>query len=409
MAPLGPFEPHPALAVGASGGADSTALAVLAAEWARARGGRVLALVADHGLRAESAAEAAQTRERLAALGIPSELLVLTDLPHGPALAARARVARHVALRTAARRHGLLHLLLGHHAGDQAETVAMRRLSGSTPAGLAGMAGLVETAEVRVLRPLLAVPTGRLRATLRAGGIPWVEDPSNANPAALRARLRAARADAAGDGLLTRAAVAAAAARGLDRARAERVRAAALAGRVSLYPEGYALLAPGPIPADALAVLLQVLGGAEHAPSPRQVAALAAALRPATLGGVRILPAGRRGPGWLLAREEAAMAPPVPACLGAVWDGRFRLAEEAGVPAGSVLGPLGAAAAGLRHVAWARTLPAAVLRTLPALWNDRKLVAVPHLLYPDTGPCRGARLYFAPPVPMAGAPFVAVG
>ena len=49
--PLGPFEPAPHLAVAVSGGADSMALALLAAAWARARGGRVTALIADHGLR----------------------------------------------------------------------------------------------------------------------------------------------------------------------------------------------------------------------------------------------------------------------------------------------------------------------------------------------------------------------
>ena len=50
---LGPFEPSPELAVAVSGGADSMALALLAQDWVRRRGGTIVALIVDHGLRAE--------------------------------------------------------------------------------------------------------------------------------------------------------------------------------------------------------------------------------------------------------------------------------------------------------------------------------------------------------------------
>ncbi len=408
MAPLGPFEPFPHLAVAVSGGADSMALAVLARDWARARGGRVTALVADHGLRPESGAEAAVTLARLGELGVPAQGLVLQGLARGPGLAARARAARHAAMAEAAARLGVLHLLFGHHAGDQAETVAMRMLSGSGPAGLAGMAALAETETVRVLRPLLSIPPGRLRATLRAVSVDWVEDPSNDDASALRARLRRARADAAGEGLLTRAAGEAAAARGRARAAAERAVAGELAARVRVYPEAYAVLASGGVSAAALASLLRTISGAPHAPAARQVAALAARVRPATLGGVRVQPAGRLGPGWLLTREVAALAPPVEARPGAVWDGRFRLAAKADPPEGAEIGALGPAAAALRALPAARGLPAAVLGTLPAVWRAATLFAVPHLCYPDSVTSRRCRLDFAPSLPLARAPFAPV-
>jgi tRNA(Ile)-lysidine synthase len=392
--------------VAVSGGADSLALALLARDWAWARGGRVTALVVDHGLRPESVAEAATTLERLGALGIAAQGLALHGLAHGPALAARARAARHAILATAARHLGVLHLLFGHHAGDQAETVAMRRLSGSGEAGLAGMAALVETDALRLLRPLLTIPPGRLRACLRAAGMAWVEDPSNTNPAALRSRLRHNRGDAAGDGVLTRAAVQAATARGQVREAAERAVAKELAARVRLHPQGYAVLSPGPLSTPALAALLRGLAGAAHAPSPGQVTVLAAAPHPATLGGVRVQPAGRLGPGWLLTREVAALAPPVPARPGAVWDGRFRLAGPSDPPEGARIAALGPAAASLRGLLAARMLPAAVLATLPAVWCDAELVAVPHLGYPDDTSCHRVRLDFALSMPIAGAPFV---
>jgi tRNA(Ile)-lysidine synthase len=404
MAPLGPFEPRPRLAVAVSGGADSMALALLADAWACAGGGAVRALIVDHGLRDESAAEAELTRARLMARGIPAEVLTLQGLARGPGLAARARAARYGALEAACRGRGIVHLLLAHHAGDQVETLAMRAGAGSGTAGLAAMAALGESAWVRRLRPLLAVAPVRLRATLRAAGIAWVEDPSNADPAALRARLRAARGDPEGTGSATRRALAEAAAHGARRAASEHLIAAVLARRATLYPEGYAILTPGALPPAALAALLRVIGGRDWAPSQRQVARLAAALAPATLGGVRLLPAGRRSPGgWLVVREAAAAAPSVPATPGAVWDGRFRLGADGVASPGAELGALGEDYFSLSR---ARRLPGAVLPVLPAVRVKGTVVAVPHLGYPDAESCRRWRIVFAPGMPLAGAAFM---
>ncbi len=219
MAPLGPFEPKPRLAVAVSGGADSLALVLLADGWARARGGAALGLIVDHGLRTESGGEAEQARATLASRGIAALVLRAIGLRHGPALAARARTARYALLRTACAEAGIVHLLMGHHAADQAETVITRALAGSGPAGLAGMAALAEEAGLRLLRPLLCIRPARLRATLAAAGVAWAEDPSNADPAALRSRLRALRRDRDGDGPATAALLGAAEAQGARRAR----------------------------------------------------------------------------------------------------------------------------------------------------------------------------------------------
>jgi tRNA(Ile)-lysidine synthase len=389
------------LAVAVSGGADSMAVALLAADWAAQRGGRVIALVVDHGLRAESAAEAALTVERLRQRGLPARCLPLSGLARGPALAARARAARYAVLSQACAGAGIVHLLLGHHAGDQAETLAMRALSRSGPAGLAGMAALVETADLRLLRPLLTVPPGRLRATLRAAGVGWVEDPSNADPATLRARLRAARADPEGDGPATRAAVEAAARQGAERQAAERAIAAELAARATIHAAGYATLR-GPISPPALAALVRTIAGAAYPPSPRQVERLAGSLAPATVAGVRVMraPARLTPDPWLLVREASAMAPPVPARRGAIWDGRFRLAADA--PPGTTLGALGADAAAPRR---ASPLPAAALCTFPALRADENLFAVPHLRYVVGNGCVFPAVDNCAPAPVAGPPF----
>lgn len=192
MARFAPFETGPVLAVAVSGGRDSLCLAVLAHEWASAHGGRILALIVDHGLREAAAREAAATVDQLHAHGIASEVLKWRGLKPGSGIQEAARDARYRLLLEACQRHGILHLLLGHHAGDQAETVTMRAARGSGLDGLAGMAAVVERPEARLLRPLLGVPRSRLTATLRERRIDWIDDPSNVDPRFERARLRQA-------------------------------------------------------------------------------------------------------------------------------------------------------------------------------------------------------------------------
>jgi tRNA(Ile)-lysidine synthase len=403
MARLGPFEPRPALAIAVSGGADSLALAVLAQAWAAGQGGTVLALVVDHGLRPESAMEARQTIARLGRRDIAARLLTLRGLAKGPALAERARAARYAALEAACADLGILHLLLGHHAGDQVETLRMRQEAGSGPRGLAGMSAIVERRSVRLLRPILGIPPGALRALLRHAGLDWVEDPSNRDPATLRARIRADLADPEGTGTCTRALLERAWCNATMRSVEDGQLAEILAARVTLYPAGWAVLTGGPIAPGALAALLRAIGGKPYGAGSESVAALAGAPRPATLGGARLLPAGAAGPAgaWLVVREAAAMATPVPAETGALWDRRFRVHRA---PPGLSLGAVGCDSAQLRR--HARGWPAAVLATLPALRAEGRLAVVPHLGWPDQRACQAVSLCFAPPHPLAGAPFL---
>lgn len=399
---LGPFEPRPRLAAAVSGGADSMALVLLARHWAASRGGTVLALTVDHGLRPEARAEAALTLDRLAARGIAGRMLTATGLIHGPSLAERAREARYGLLLKACAAAAIPHLLLGHHRADQGETVMLRALSASGARGLSGMAALVETRFTRLLRPLLDVPPAWLRTFLMERGMAWVEDPSNRDQTARRARLRALGADADGTGDGTAAVAAAARAAGLGRAAEDARIAAILAERVTFRPEGYALLTPGPIAPAALAALLRTIAGSAHAPPLDRTAALARDPRPATLWGTRIMAAGRWGPGWLVMRETRAMADAVAARPGAVWDGRFRLraAPEGDITEpGATFGPLGADAARFRD---RRGPPAAIAHGLPAVRRDGRVIAVPHMGFGDT---RWAVL-FDPRNPAACAPFV---
>jgi tRNA(Ile)-lysidine synthase len=187
MAALGPFEPAPHLALAVSGGADSLALAALAADWLTAHGGRGTVLTVDHGLRAAAAAEAAWTAAAAHGLGLAHRTLRWRRPTTVRATQAAARDARYRLLEDAAAELGCLHLLLGHHREDNARTIAMRRRRAAGP-GLAGMPAVRELDRVRLVRPLLGFGRARLRATAATLGRGWIEDPSNRDPRFERTR-----------------------------------------------------------------------------------------------------------------------------------------------------------------------------------------------------------------------------
>jgi tRNA(Ile)-lysidine synthase len=374
---LGPYEDQPGFAAAVSGGADSLALALLTRDWAARRGGRVVGLVVDHGLRPDSASEAELTVARLEAAGIHARLLTLTTLARGPALAERARIMRYEVLSGACRETGCTHLLLGHHAGDQIETVAMRVLRGSHTHGLAGMAAMRDVHGVRLLRPLLGIAPALLRRFLSEAGIAWVEDPSNRDLRALRPRLRHRLAEHLSAGA-TASLLQAIESVGRMRAGEEGTIAAELANRAAIRPEGFALLSPGRISEAALSRLLQIIGGNPYPPPLSQIADLAADPRPATVAGVRMLAAGRAGTGLLVVREEAAIAPPIGAVPDMVWDNRYHLIIRRASMANATIGALGPDAARFRGLS---DLPSVVLRTLPTLRFGKVVASVPHLAY----------------------------
>ncbi len=161
------------VAVGLSGGADSTALLLALLRC----GHEVHAWHVDHGWRAESAAEAAWLGERMRAWGVPFSCARLRDA-RGEAA---ARAGRMACFRRWAREQGIGVVCLGHHRGDQAETVFMRLLQGAGPAGCRGMRRLCAQGGVMLARPLLHVDAASLRAALRRAGVDWLEDPSNAD------------------------------------------------------------------------------------------------------------------------------------------------------------------------------------------------------------------------------------
>jgi len=369
--------------VAVSGGGDSTALLLLARRWADERGGLIRAATVDHGLRPEAAGEAAQVAARCARLGLEHRVLNWRGWRGVGNLQAEARKARYRLLADWARQNRLQAVALGHTRDDQAETVLMRLARGSGVDGLSGIAPRRRADGVLWLRPLLEVSRDRLRAFLKAQGVDWLEDPSNADRRFARVNTRRAldslaplgigRAQLADTAARLRAArevleqATHAAARDLARVRAGGV----LAGRDAF------LALPAEIRRRFLAHCLKWVSTAAYAP--RHAALLRAeadiaARRKATLHGCLIAP---EGDDFVIAREYAAVAG-CEVAAGEIWDGRWR-----------ILGPAGAAESGLRTRAlgenglksvpeWRNTgFSRALLLSSPALWRGGDLVAAP--------------------------------
>lgn len=153
-----------------SGGADSSALLLLAAE----AGCDVTALHVDHGLRPGSAAEADHVAALAARVGA-GFLAVRAPVEPGPNLEARARDARRGVLGPGA--------MTGHTADDRAETLLLQLLRGAGTGGLAGI-------RPGPTKPILGLRRADTRSLCRARGVTWLEDPTNADPAFRRNRVR---------------------------------------------------------------------------------------------------------------------------------------------------------------------------------------------------------------------------
>jgi tRNA(Ile)-lysidine synthase len=162
------------LVVGFSGGPDSCALL-----HALSRSG-LFALVAvhvDHGMRAESGADAAAAVRLAAGWGVACRVVRLERVPRSEV---EARSARHRVLAAAA--NGAI--ALGHTADDQVETLLMRITRGT---GISGLRGMREwepgPAGVFIARPLLGLSRTDIVAYLDRHAIIPIEDPTNADPA----------------------------------------------------------------------------------------------------------------------------------------------------------------------------------------------------------------------------------
>jgi tRNA(Ile)-lysidine synthase len=170
--------------VAVSGGPDSVALLHLLHGSRDLHRLELVVAHFDHGIQPGSAAVAAGVRTYAARLGLEYEE---GRGALGPAAGeTSARAARYAWLEATRTRLDAALIFTAHHADDQVETVLMRALKGSGPAGLAGMAAR----QGALVRPLLSFRRMAILRYIRAEGLAAWGDPANQDPRHLRAWLR---------------------------------------------------------------------------------------------------------------------------------------------------------------------------------------------------------------------------
>ncbi len=273
----------PAVLLAVSGGPDSLAL-LLAAHRIRTRHRFAVATV-DHGLRTESAAEAATVAVLCRDLGLSHSVLPWRHAaPPAGNLAAAARRARYDLLACEARRLEAGVVVVAHHGDDQRETFLLARARGSTGPALAGMRAWRDLEPgLTLVRPFLDLPKADLAEVVARAGLRPADDPTNHDIRFERARWRQRLRD---DPALAREAD-----RGRSHAAAERaaeelrlshaIRDALAEGALRFCGEGGIHLRPDAMRRARLPLsrLIASAGGADAPPAATSVARLAEAIR----------------------------------------------------------------------------------------------------------------------------------
>ena len=369
--------PNTTLGVAVSGGGDSVALLHMLAE----RGDGLRAVTVDHGLRDESAAEAAQVAALCKRLGVPHTVLKWKDWDKSGNLQDAARQARLRLIAAWADEENITHVALGHSLDDQAETVLLRLARGSGVDGLSGMAAQRTTGPLTWVRPLLHARRDELRTYLVEKSVEWIDDPSNDDPKYDRVKARQALAVLEDLGITADGLVATA-----DRMQDARVALETAtqtladtcaeitdAGEVRLNMATFNT-APNELRYRLLSATLQWISGAPYRPrfdSLRGVLARIDEENGQTLHGCVI----RSHSGNIIVRREVSkVGRPCP--IDSAWDHRWVVTERGHEPARTIAA-LGED--GLRECKnWRDTGHAReVLLASPAAWNEDQLVSAP--------------------------------
>ena len=363
----------------------------LAHNWTRVWGVRLRVVTVDHGLRPESADEAAMVAGECATLGWPHTTLRW----HWDGAGNKMDAARRGRLALIDEWRGALsHVLMAHTRDDVAETFLMRLARGSGVDGLAAMSARREVGGMQVLRPCLDMGRAELRHYLTVLRTPWAEDPSNEDPAYGRVRMRRLLSELQAEGLGSDT-LADTAARLRDDRVALAMRAATIWdavgrqtgwGGLMLAPDWYEQLETA-TQRRLLSAMLRFVSGAEYAPRAEALEGLRDRLVSGgggTLHGCEVI--HHRGR-VLMFREAAAVAEGAVIAPGIAWDGRWQVAAP---------GYAGCTIRALGEDGWRQVTekppggpPFRAALSLPSIWRGDSLLACDAL---GVGPGNTARL-----------------
>jgi tRNA(Ile)-lysidine synthase len=414
-----------AVAVAVSGGPDSMALLVLAADEAKKSGRSVHAVTVDHGLRADAKDEAAQVAAWAKTLGVAHTTLTHAgDVPVA-SIQSEARDIRYGLMGQWCAANNIAALMVAHTRDDQAETLLLRLARGSGVDGLSGMAADISRDGLRIIRPLLDVPRVDLLSLLEDREQPFIDDPSNRDDRHARVRMRALRPLLEAEGLTAQRLAETAGRLSVARDALAGWTQAHLAGCVTFDVGGWAQFdrrqlvnVPMEIGLRSVSRLVMAVGGGVYPPRLHHTRALlerlgAAEFSGATLGGVRFV---THRSGVLAFREARAMAEPVSVdgVSPLVWDHRFEvsIADAKDVERGSwSIGALGVPdARRLRDELGPEvlTVPSAAASCIPAVYAQGRLLEVPALGYRADGGPPSHQIAFVGPM-RAGLTAVPIG
>jgi tRNA(Ile)-lysidine synthase len=249
---------------------------------------------------------------------------------------------------------------------------------------------------VTILRPFLGLPRSRLAATTAAAGLVAADDPMNADPRFLRARIRRAMPLLAAFGLDPEALTAAASRLRLAADAIEAAASVAIEQHIALDDLAVATLGrglfeePEEVVRRVLTRILAAIGGEPYPPRSERLGGLVDAVRNHAGGRLKRTLAGvvveRRGAQFVLYRETGRTgleALPLRPGRTITWDHRFRIEAGAGLPERLTVGALGEAGR-LAIRARAEAVPAGALAALPAIRQGTTILAVPPLGHGDS-------------------------
>lgn len=186
------------LAAAVSGGADSVAMLLLLNDYCRIKKISLCVFHVDHAMRSTSETDRIWVAGLAERLGLKFFWRRATDKDVTSDSVKRseawARDFRYRCFAEMLEESGCDVVATGHTQDDQAETILMRMIRGSSLQGLGGIrvlrSRIVEGQKIRIFRPLLTITRASLIAFLNTCQQNWLEDETNAGDEYFRNRIR---------------------------------------------------------------------------------------------------------------------------------------------------------------------------------------------------------------------------